>query len=388
MNRILRRCRVLLPALVLCALAWQAGAQEFKTTPAKEVAANPQRFWARGLVFRDVMTKAPGKDRETIGERTTYRFETKVVGECFAEEKIAPVLQEMEPGREYIFTGTVFSEKAGLFRRKTRYVVVVEGVIAPAEQMGALTESIEAVLANGAPDNPFVQRLNTLRELIVRVQEAMTSISATEQIERGALFDPSSEHADKLAQVARRVVNDLEVESKVPGREHLAQLLIGLVALKEGALQPPPTPVAEPAPEPESVEQAPPAEPAPEVAPPAEEPKPKKKKKRSSAKDEDVKPVEPEPTPAPALRWQIPAAPEPQPIVEPTPEDPTPPEADESTLEPVEPPADLEPMPAEQDLAPAEEIAEDLPMESEPIVEESAEESPLPGSPEPPVATP
>ena len=382
MNRILRHCRFLLPALVLCATLWRADAQEFKTTPAKEVAANPQRFWARGLVFRDVLTKAPGKDRETIGERTTYRFETKVVGECFAEEKIAPVLQEMEPGREYIFTGTVFSEKAGLFRRKTRYLVVVEGVIAPAEHMGALTDSIEAALANGSPDDPFVQRLNVLRELIVRVQEAMTTISATEQIDRNALLDPSSEHAEKLAQAARRVVNDLEVESKVPGREHLAQILIGLVALKEGALQPPEAPAPAPAVEsaPPSVEQTPPEEPAPEAAPVAEETKPKKKKKRASAKEEEAKPVEPEPTPAPALRWQIPAAPEPEPLIEPAPEEPAPVVGENPPETPTPTPEESDPILANPEPPPAEEP----PLETAPLAEE-----PLPTEdPEAPLTTP
>ncbi|HMP75049.1 MAG TPA: hypothetical protein PKE12_02015 [Kiritimatiellia bacterium] len=290
-------------------------AQEFRTTPARELASNPQRFWARGVVFRDVMTEIPSESRRSVGTRTAYRFLAKEVGECYAEEKIAPVLRALEPGREYIFMATVYSEQRGFIRKKTHYMILVEGVTVPAANLGALKDDVAAAIERRAADDPYAQRLNVLRALILNVQEALTSVSATEQLDRAAIFDPQSEHFDKLLSAARRAVGDLETESKIPGREHLVQILAALVALQEGALVAPVLPEEPPAelpaePQSEAIESTPPAmNEAAVEARPVVEAEPPKKTSRSRTKKEEAKPApEPEPEVAPTLRWQLPLA--------------------------------------------------------------------------------
>ncbi len=352
-------------ALLCAGLLFASGsafAQEFKLTPAKEVAANPQRFWARGVVFRDTLVSAPGNSSVRIGDRRGFPFATKTAGECLVDENIAPAFRNLPVGREYIFSATVFSESRGLFRKRTVYKVFVEGLGETAGDLGGITERAQNTLAALSDHNPYAQRLRTLHELVVRVQEALTVIAVSEQVERQEFFDPESPHFEKLVMSARRAVNDLEVESNIPAREHLAQLLVALTAMAENRLTPPP-PAAAPAVEPASIEsslqpeESASASPSEPIEPPAVEreapsaepiapatvveekpveqkatPPPTEKRRSKSTREEKPAPA---PAPKPTLRWQIPI---PATVAKPEPE---------ITAE-VEPPApEADPMPAE-----------------------------------------
>lgn len=288
---------------VLSAPAQQA---EFRTTPAKELAANPQRFWARGVVFRDFLTESPAQRAEKIGGRKAYRFTTKVVGECFADDQIVSTLRSLNPGRDYIFTATVFSKKTGFFNKQTRYQVLVTGVMTPVQEIASISDELDSALAKLKDDNPLAQSLSILKELIGRVQQSVAALAATEQVDRALIFDPQSEHFDKLIQSARRAIAEMELETKTPGREYLVQILAALTAMKEG-VQPPASLTAPPA-SPEPVPAAPATvEPAQQPPPLAAESKSKPNKRR--------KKEEAPAAPLPAPRWQIPSleesAPEP-----------------------------------------------------------------------------
>ncbi|MCO5045025.1 MAG: hypothetical protein J5I99_05410 [Verrucomicrobia bacterium] len=235
------RAVTLLAALLLTARPAHAQ-QEVKTTPAKEVAANPQRYWARGVVFRDELISPPGKETLSIAGTRVHKFTTKTIGDCYADERVLAALQELAPSREYIFAASVFSQQTGFLRKKTHYRVVVNGIIIPADNVSDLPNTIETAIAQIEEDNPLRQNLVTLKNLIVNVQEALTAMAATEQISRAEYLNPKSESFDKLIQTSRRAINDLETETKVPGREQLAQILASLVALEEGALKPAPQP--------------------------------------------------------------------------------------------------------------------------------------------------
>ncbi len=351
-------------AVVAIALAAPLQAQDFKLTPAKELASNPQRFWARGVVFRDTLVTVPGKGQKKIADRTAFPFSTKTLGECLADDAIAPVIRDLQPGREYIFTATVYSESRGFWiRKRTVYRYLVDGVVAPIADFGNLTAQAEKALAARAENDPYAKRLQILQTLILRVQESLSVIAASEQLERDELFRPDSEHFEKLVNAARRAVNDIEVETNIPGREHLAQAIVALVALAEYRLHAPvdeaaspdksdpiakPKPVTpatpvilEPAVQPEespvpddmgpartaeptapTIESV--AEPTPKQT---EEPLPRRRSRTRATKDE-------EPPPSPSLRWRIPLAapvqkgsaaeivtsPEPQPMPQPSPE--------------------------------------------------------------------
>lgn len=359
-------------ALLCSALLYASGpavAQEFKLTPAKEIAANPQRFWARGIVFRDTLISAPGNLSVRIGDRRGFPFATKTAGACFADENIAPALRNLPLGRDYIFSATVLSESQGLFRKRTVYKVLVEGVGETAGDLSGLAERARNTLAALSDHNPYAPRLRVLQELVVRVQEALTVFALSEQVERQEFFDPESPHFEKLIMSTRRAVNDLEIESNIPAREHLAQLLVALTAMAENRLTPPPPAVAPSAESPstespielEEPTAAPPLEPttsavaASEASPAepdapavidaqksaAQKTVPATSDKRRSRAAREEKPA-PAPAPKPMPRWQIPITasttqPKPQAAVEVeqrAPEaDPMPAEAESVTTE-------------------------------------------------------
>lgn len=362
------------------ALAVTASAQDVKLTPAKEVATNPQRFWARGFVFRDTLTASPGTSRVKIGDRITFPMSTKNVGNCFADESIAPVLRGLPLDQDYIFTGTVLSESKGLIRKRTVYKVIVEGLVKPAEPLDGLTTNVASALAVMPDGNPYALRLKLLQELVVRVQEALTVVGASEKIEREEFFDPESPHFEKLIMSARRAINNLEIETNVPAREHLAQILAALTAMAENRLQPPPakepiseaTPVSDSLPEPiadEPVEEAPQLSPIDqtsdaeptrienqETEPPAlqeanpeQKEKTSKAKRRSKAKSEQVADQKKaEPAPKPSLRWQIPIPADLKPTEPPAKspaESPNEPSAESPTESPAESPVESQTAP-------------------------------------------
>lgn len=239
MNRFLCLCcATVVGALLLSARP--ASAQEFKTTPAKILAESPQRFWARGVIFRDTLTEqVDTKHKIKIGDRTAYRFRTETIGDTYADEKIVEAIEKLSPGKEYIFTASVHSSQSGLFRKKTHYRVVVNGLAIPVQELGPLADEVEAALARRSAQHPLLQQLDLLKEMIDRVQEGITALAATEQTNRLSYFEPESDGYNKLLQTARRALTDLGNESKIPDRELLVQILAALVALKEGALTQP-----------------------------------------------------------------------------------------------------------------------------------------------------
>lgn len=287
-------------------------AQEFKLTPAREVASNPQRFWARGVIFLDTLTALPSASTTKFADRRLHPFSTKTVGDCLATPDIAPVLRDLTTGRDYIFTATVLTESRGLIRKRPVYRVVVEGVSVPAQDATNLPSI--AQLAEAALDgsDPYSMRLQTLRRLIVRVQESIAVVIASEKISREQLFDPASPHFEKLVAAARRAVGDLEVETNIPGREHLAQMLVALVAWSENRL-PPALPTS-------SAEQS--GDPVENVSAPSETitvPAPAPQINPDPVDDSAIEsPVEPESiTPPDSPSPDVDAVPTPEPAVEP-----------------------------------------------------------------------
>lgn len=318
-----------------------AVAQEFKTTPAKELAANPQRFWLRGVVFRDELVEPVGKERFKVGDRIAHRFVTKVAGECYADESILSAIEQLTVGREYIFTASVSSKQTGFFSKKTTYMILVSGIIVPVADVGSISKDLEETLIDRAEINPLAKDIDLLKQLITRTQEGITALAATEQVDRKRYFDPTSAYFERFISTVRRMLNDLEHESKTPGREQYVQFVAALVALQEGALsaiERAPSPTTNTEERVSSPEQQPDATPAaaPEIAPaseptveaPAEEPpanvkKPRKKRfwnKSKTPESTETAPQEPapkEPSASSALEEHSAEQPEPAPEAEP-----------------------------------------------------------------------
>ncbi|MCS6771037.1 MAG: hypothetical protein NZ740_03310 [Kiritimatiellae bacterium] len=267
MRKVSRAAIAGLVVLIICVAVPPGLAQEFRLTPPRDIVANPQRYWARGVVFRDTLLAIPSSDEVEFAGRTLYKFTTRIIGDCYADRSIAPVLRNFQPGNEYIFTATVLSENRGLIRKRTEYRVVVEGVAAPMQEATSLTPIAQALERALQGDNPFAARLQELRNLIIRLQEAVTALAASEQAPREDYFNPKSPRFEKLMAAARRMVAELGVEAKTPPQEMYAELLVAMTAIVENHVPLEPSP---PATQPDPQPQQPPSAATSVSPPPAE----------------------------------------------------------------------------------------------------------------------
>lgn len=199
----------------------------------RDLAENPQRFWARGVVFRDTLQSLPASKAVFFNDRPVYSFRTKTLGLCYAEPAAADEIRRFGPGRELIFTATVVNETKGLIRKQTVYRVVVQQVqqsVGGAEEMARLMRETELL---AGVEGPHAPRIKVLRLLLTRVQEDLTVRAANERVDRASFFDPNSPYFEQLLSAARAAVVDLEKETGIPAREHLVQFVVALAFLAE-----------------------------------------------------------------------------------------------------------------------------------------------------------
>lgn len=381
---------VLLAAATAGLLAYApARAEDFEPIKIKDLIANPQRYWARGFVFKDVLVETSRPERLKLGKVEAYPLKTQNVGECYVEASQREQLDALKTGQEYIFSGTVYQQKARFFG-EDRFFVVINGIVTPAAGVSELSRDLEAALAGRATNDPLVVVFQQMEAILSRAQESLLAYSKGEEVPMRDLMDPNSPAYEKTLQAVRGALFEKEQETKTPALEYFIQLMTAFLTLREQVPAPAVTPEPAPAPEPAAVT-APEAKPE-EPAPPAEEPKKSRaKRSKKAAAPEPVEPPAAETAPVEATTPAESAAPQPTLRLTPsgaadaaiaaeppeTPDEPAP--AAEPAAEPaVETAPESEPVPATEALETAPAAAEAAP---EPAAEEAA-----PAAEEPPPA--
>jgi hypothetical protein len=348
--------------LLAVAPAW---AEDFEPIKIKDLIANPQRYWARGFVFKDVLLETSRPERLKLGKVEAFPLKTQQVGDCYVEAAQRGQLDALKTGQEYIFSGTVYQQKARFFG-EDRFFVVINGIVTPAAGVSELGRDLEAALAGRATNDPLVVVFQQMEAILARAQESLLAYSKGEEVPMRDLMDPNSPAYEKTLQAMRGALFEKEQETKTPALEYFIQLMAAFLTLREQIPAPAVTPEPAPAPEPAAVT-APEPKPA-EPAPPVEEPK--KSRAKRSKKPADPKPSEP-PTPEAApVEETVPAESEtPQPTLRLTPSsaaeampEAEPAEAQEEPAPVIEPSAEpaVESTPAEQPT-PAPEAQETAP---------------------------
>lgn len=360
MTRFYRLCLVL-------ALAWtlipRAHAEEYITVESASLKSNPQTYWARGIVFSDVLESIPGGKSVKLGERSYLPIQTRILGTCYIDASLEDAVKQLKLGEEYVFAGSVYQKDSGIIFSKRRFYVVIKRVSAAIKKTGDLAPALQEALARSLAEGPYAATLQNLNGLLASAQKELQAYCASSNLDIKAVFEPGSPHAHRAQQTVRQALFELENRTKTPTAEYAVSLVTTFLAVQNGALAPAPAPVP--------------------VEPPALTNEP------AVAPTVEVLPVEPAAEPEPAPISETPAvevvAPEAEPATEPeaVPVEPIP----EATLEPVVEPAPeaavLEtpvvveteamaaPAEAQPEPTPAEApLAEPLPIE-EPIVTEA-----------------
>jgi len=227
----MRRARQFGWLWMVVAAAWMidspvARAQDYVPVQISDIKNSPQRYWAKGIVFRDVLTEAPQKKRRSIDDRDVTRFYTEQIGELYAEDGVLETLRALPVDREYLFAGTVG-------QRGRNYYVVVQRVAGQVDPELNFQEQLRALnLAN--PTNVYNMAIQTLFGIMREVEADLTGYAAPQNLEVGQLFDVNSEHYGRISTSVRNVLRRVEDQSKMPSSEFLVNLIISMMAVQRG----------------------------------------------------------------------------------------------------------------------------------------------------------
>lgn len=357
-------------SLIICAVVILALAapmlgranSEYRKVDVEDLAANPQRYWARGIIFTDTLKDISKSGIIKIGEKDYIAISTEEVGLCYLDIKQYDAVNPFPKNEEYIFTGTVLQEERGLFRKR-RYLVIVHTM---KQLVDAEEEQFQnwRTLLTEAKKAAGVSSLETWGDLLAAVQQNLTVPAAERNMDVTALLlsDNPGAQEEVIASV-RGSIHGWMKERKTTGAEILAALILDVLAGETGRYD---TIMAAQEAAAEEIDMTTPA-PEPEREPePVIEPEPE---------PEPV--VEPEPEPEPEV------AVEPEPMPEPVPEDlPIEEPAGDMLEEPAE--VDDEALDAfvneamnvagEEALEEAEDMVETVSPDEEPPAEEDMEE--------------
>ncbi len=381
-------------------LAGAARAEEYLAVKADALKANPQVYWARGIVFTDTLEAPVSEKSIKISGRKYQEFKTRTLGTCYVDAALKSALDNLKLGEDYIFTGTVYQEDKGWFSSRRKFYIAVNRVTVSVSKMEQVDSALREAFTRAELSGPYAEALRVLSSVLSDAQRELAARAAASNLTIQAIFEPGSDHSALVYQATRQALFRQENDSKTPSLEYFISLLASLLAIHNGGLDltpasapvaetnappavvaPEPTAAAEPvapvverAPEQASVPEAVPMEPAEVIETPAVTPVLEAvavlEEVVTAIEEPAALPVEPAITnEVPAEEIAPPVEPEPAPAIE-TPSEP----AAETQLEPVlETPAEPE-LPAETMPEPTLNLAPDLqPEPTEELTPETVE---------------
>lgn len=408
--------------LSLAATSWLR-ADEYITIDPGELKSNPQSFWARGIVFSDIVENLNGGEAVKLGDKRYTPILTRLVGTCYLDPEMEGGVDGLQAGQEYAFSGSVYQKDGGFFSSKRQFYVVIKRATLSAKGAGILTPEQLSALASTTRTNIYTEPLRVLDDVVAQAMRELQAYCSASNITMQEVFDPQSRHAPRLIQSVRQAIYNQENKSRVPAVEYLVTLVASFMANQQGLLTPP-----APAPEPVVVAEPPAVippenagaielevitEPVPEVEA-ALEPAPAPAPAAEPPPVETIAPIEPLPEPvveeqpaetvtptepAPVVVEEPMVIAEPEPVVEPVPvvepapvevvtevllEQPVAPAVDEpvvveavepeipTLIDPVSPPDETAPEPAP--VAPVIEAPTPVELAPEPVPEPVSEE--------------
>ena len=327
MIRLHRLFMILLLSLVATS---RLRADEYITVDPGELKSNPQAFWARGIVFSDIVENVNGGEPVKLGDKRYSPMQTRLIGTCYLDPELEGGAASLQTGQEYAFSGSVYQKDGGFFSSKRQFYVVIKRATLSAKGAGVLTPEQLSALAATTRTNIYTEPLRVLDDVVAQALRELQAYCSASNIPIQEVFDPQSRHAPRLIQSVRQAIYNQENKSRVPAVEYLVTLVASFMANQQGLLTPPapvpePVVVAEPpavipAEEAGAIEPEPQPEPVPEIEAPSADVLPPV---------ETIEPSESLPEPVveePPAETQMATEPEPvvvEPIVVTEPEPPT-----------------------------------------------------------------
>ncbi len=207
----------------------------FQRVDIRDLQRNPQRYWARGLVFEDVLTGHPRGSTIRVEDRTYERLSTETLGTVYATTSAAEKLRTLPLQKTYLFSGTVLQQDAGLARRWMRgspdFIHVVQDVSVPVEAYTEAVADMEAMQAAvlEAEEAAVPSELVPVMDVLRAVERGLFTFAQENDIDVAELFDPESEFAEMPARLALQEIRRMERAQGFSVQLFLADYSIGLL---------------------------------------------------------------------------------------------------------------------------------------------------------------
>lgn len=220
--------------VAILATGWSADVlakAKYQEVDVAKLAANPQNYWARGIIFTDELKDVSKSGIIRIAEKDYIAISTEELGLCYLLASLYDVENPPERDRSYVFSGTVLQEGRGMFRKR-RYQVVIHSfeplAVGDSDELADWKALISKAVAAEADGK------NVISELTVFVQEQLMVLAAN----KGRSFDdllknPGSDRKDMLNTVRGAVYQWIE-QQQTTGPELLTELVVDALAESEG----------------------------------------------------------------------------------------------------------------------------------------------------------
>jgi len=194
----------------------------YSTVETKDLLDQPQRYWATSVVFKDSIVEAPTKKTVKIQGKKYHELLTQELGEVYIPKMLFADVEQMPPGREYLFSGTVLNK--GGFIGKETYYFVIEDVVEQLNESDDIEESVaDMVGAETADSLTPVKRV--LGKLLFDSQASILVFAKQNELEPAEIFNPDSEAHEKLTELLGANVRPLEREGEMSPTDIVSALL-------------------------------------------------------------------------------------------------------------------------------------------------------------------
>ncbi len=216
----------------------QVRGEEYLTVKAPELKANPQNYWARGLVFTDRLQGHASDVSVKLGGRKYHVFQTEVIGDCYVDAEVMAKLKDVELGKRLAFTGTVYQQDKGWFSSKRRFFIAVNRFDLAVDDLAEKISSLRDSFGQSKVLSPYADTLRILNDILTDAQGELAAACAASNLEVRAVFQPGSPSAPLGYHAARQAMLRKEIETKTPSLEFYVSLLTALLAVHNGGLEP------------------------------------------------------------------------------------------------------------------------------------------------------
>lgn len=209
-NKPAGRCATLLVLTALgCFLQLPAVAETLTELGTAELQRAPHKYWAQGILFRDVLEKGPYGRDVSIGENKYVRVKGHELGVFYIPVNLRQAFDLLQLGNSYLFQGTVLNYKRD-------FVIVAQSMTGSIEKSPKVMEMIKTVgtpitSASQESENPAYQNFN---KLLKNSQNALFTEADKMGVDMEDLFKPDADGkipAPELVQGAiRRIERDQE----------------------------------------------------------------------------------------------------------------------------------------------------------------------------------